>query len=79
MQKIGLDAFEEALRASRAAVKIDVNLEAFFEEELEVHETGQGWRGDEFDEEIQVVGIGLATCRGAEKPEIFDAVGVQIA
>ena len=63
-----MDAFEEALRAGCTAVKINVHLESFFEEKLEVHETGQRGRADEFDEEIEVMRIGLAACRGSEKP-----------
>ena len=49
MKEFGLNAFKEALRAGSAAVKIDVHLEFFLEEILEVHEAGQCGRGFEFD------------------------------
>jgi hypothetical protein len=77
MQELGLDAFEETLRAGRTAVEINAHLEFFFEEKLEVHKTGQSGRGLEFDEEIEVTRIGLSASCGSEKPEIFDAVGME--
>lgn len=68
MQEVGLDALEEAGRASSLAMEIDWHSKPIFEEKFEIHETGESGRHAEIDEEIEIMCLSFTPCGGSKQP-----------
>jgi hypothetical protein len=73
MEKIGLDTAHEAFRTGLFRVEIHGDAEEILEKKLEFHEARQGWAGAEFNQEIDIIGLGIATSCRAKHPQSGNA------
>jgi ligand-binding SRPBCC domain-containing protein len=79
MEQVGLDAPHEAVWAGTSGEEINWHLKPFFQEELEVHEAGEGGGGDEFHKEVKILGVGFPTGSRAKEPQFCDPGGPKFA